>query len=317
MESEILGRYGYRTQSIDVEGLKGRGWRKSSFVLLKLPKCMMDSFAIVKRFRPQFVLGVGGYSSGPLCVASRIMGVPTAIHEQNSFPGITNRLLCRFADRVFISFDESRDHFPAGKVVLTGNPVREDLLSKKDLPRTDGKSFTVLVLGGSQGAKAINKAFVEALDHLRVLGRDLDVIHQTGPTDFERVTKEYSERDLRGEVVAFIQEMASAYHRAHLVVSRAGATTLFELAALGKPSILIPYPFAANQHQETNARALALLGGAEVIDQKDLTGERLGQALVRYMDDPSALKEMGERARRMARPDAAKTIVDHLLEMAR
>jgi UDP-N-acetylglucosamine--N-acetylmuramyl-(pentapeptide) pyrophosphoryl-undecaprenol N-acetylglucosamine transferase len=111
--------------------------------------------------------------------------------------------------------------------------------------------------------------------------------------------------------------MASAYHRAHLVVSRAGATTLFELAALGKPSILIPYPFAANQHQETNARALALLGGAEVIDQKDLTGERLGQALVRYMDDPSALKEMGERARRMARPDAAKTIVDHLLEMAR
>jgi UDP-N-acetylglucosamine--N-acetylmuramyl-(pentapeptide) pyrophosphoryl-undecaprenol N-acetylglucosamine transferase len=315
LESTLLARYGYRTTSIDVEGIKGRGWKKGLGVMVKLPKSIFQSASIIRNFSPVLVLGMGGYSAGPVCLAARYMGIPTAIHEQNSYPGITNRLLSRIVDRVFISFDESRNHFKTPSLFLTGNPIRSELFSDSGKGPDDQREFTVLVVGGSQGAKAINQVFAETLAYMKAQGRKLEVIHQTGNTDYGRVVQDYRNRKLKGELMPFIQDMTTAYNRADLVVSRAGATTIFELAALGKPSILIPYPHATNQHQETNALSLVRAGGAEMIRQSELTAEGLSRVLTKYMDDRSALEEMGKCARKIARTDAAKVIVDKLLEM--
>jgi UDP-N-acetylglucosamine--N-acetylmuramyl-(pentapeptide) pyrophosphoryl-undecaprenol N-acetylglucosamine transferase len=218
-------------------------------------------------------------------------------------------------DRVFISFEESRAHFSGGNLYLTGNPIREEFLVKKPRDRGGDPRFTVLVIGGSQGARAINDAFVEALVILKGGGRNLRIIHQTGGTDHDRIQVAYREKGLQGDVSAFIRDMAGAYAQADLVVSRAGAGAIFELAALGKPSILVPFPFAANHHQETNAGVLAEAGGAEIMVQEALSGKALADAVMKYMDNPELLAEMGEAARRVARPEAAQEIATLLMDM--
>jgi len=315
MEQEILKKEGFLQESITVEGLKGRGWKKAALVLAKLPWSLVQAVAILKRFSPRAVVGVGGYSSGPVCVGARIMGIPSAIHEQNSYPGLTNRLLCRVVDRVFISFEESRPHFPGGSLYLTGNPVREALFAAREGAPPEKAGFTVLILGGSQGAQAINRAFVKALEILRSRGRDISVIHQSGKANYQEVFEAYRARGLAGEVVPFIEDMAEAYGQADMVVSRAGAGTISELAALGKPSVLIPFPHAANNHQEVNARVLVGAEGAEMILEKDLTPQLLADTLLKYLDDRGALRAMGRAARAMGRRDAARIIVDHLGDM--
>ncbi|UCF56594.1 MAG: undecaprenyldiphospho-muramoylpentapeptide beta-N-acetylglucosaminyltransferase [Deltaproteobacteria bacterium] len=317
MESEILTRLGFPQETIHVEGIKGRGWKNGIMVLLKLPYSFFQSVSILKRFSPHLVLGVGGYSAGPVCLAARIMGIPTAIHEQNSFPGVTNRLLCRIVNKVFMSFEESREHFPGGTLCLTGNPIREELLGEKNAHKKTNERFTILVVGGSLGARPINRAFVAAMEILKAKGKDPFVIHQSGETDYGRVLEEYKQRGLEGDIMPFIQDMAEAYRQADMVVSRAGATTVSELAALGKPSILVPYPYAANRHQETNALMLVQVEGAEMILEKDLSGESLAELLMKYMDDRKALEKMGMQAAKMGRRDAAKVIVDHLEAMRR
>jgi UDP-N-acetylglucosamine--N-acetylmuramyl-(pentapeptide) pyrophosphoryl-undecaprenol N-acetylglucosamine transferase len=313
MESEIIMRSGFEHASIAVEGMKGRGW-KGAVVLLKLPWSFFQCVSIMREFKPHLVFGVGGYSSGPVCLTARILGIPSAVHEQNSYPGVTNRLLCRVVNRVFISFEESRNHFGGGSLYLTGNPIREEFLATRPGDRRDSR-FTVLAIGGSQGARAINDAFVEALAILKERGRDLKIIHQTGLVDHDRIQAAYREKELHAEVSAFIQDMAEAYARSDLVVSRAGAGAVFELAALGKPSILIPFPFAANNHQETNARVLAEAGGAEIMLQETLTGGALAGAVEKYMDNPEALADRGEAARRVAKPQAAREIANLLMDM--
>ncbi len=316
MESEILQRAGFQQASIAVEGLKGRGWKKGAMVLVKLPYSLFQSLGIIRAFRPDLVLGVGGYSAGPLCLAARIKGLPTAIHEQNSFPGLTNRLLCRIAHRVFISFEESRKHFPGGSLILTGNPVRRELLEEAAQVKKN-EEFTVLVTGGSQGARAVNQAFTAALGLLKKMGREPGVIHQTGANDYERVAEIYRREELKGQVSSFIEDMAEAYGRVDMVIGRAGATTVSELAALGKPAVLIPYPYAANNHQVTNAAMLVQAGGAEMLLEENLTGSALADLLLKYMDDRTALEEMGARSKAVGRPDAAGVIVNHLMEMVR
>ncbi len=320
MESEILQKHGFQVAFIHVEGMKGRGWKKGVAVLAMLPGSILQSIRIIRDFRPAVVIGVGGYSSGPFCLAARLMGVPTAIHEQNSYPGLTNRLLSPLVDQIFISFEESAPHFKGGKTVLTGNPVRRELTSPPPASAPSSSPFTVLVVGGSQGAKAINDIFVEAYDVLRKEGKAPDVIHQTGKQDHQKVLESYRTKvpdalASRANVLPFIEDMASAYQRADLVVGRAGATTLFELAALGKPSILIPYPYATNGHQETNARSLAQTGGAEMILQEDLSIRGLADRLAYHMDHPQQLKAMGDAAKKFSRPDADRIIVDHIFKL--
>jgi len=315
MEKDILCKAGFDAVSIDVEGIKGRGWKKGVPVLLRLPKSIFQSAGVIRRFSPSVVLGVGGYSSGPFCTAAKLMGVPTAIHEQNSYPGVTNRLLSHWVDRIFVSFEQSRTCFRKGEPILTGNPVRPELQQARIGARSKTQPFTILVMGGSQGARAINRVFVEALGLMEDKRKDMAVIHQTGQGDYERVMEDYRHRGLEAEIEPFIADMASAYSRADLVIGRAGASTIFELAAAGKPSILIPYPHATNRHQEINAGELVGVGGAEMILEKDLTAEGLAGVMTRYGDDPSTLRKMGERAHQISRMDAADVIVDQLMEM--
>ncbi|MGM0662972.1 MAG: undecaprenyldiphospho-muramoylpentapeptide beta-N-acetylglucosaminyltransferase [Thermodesulfobacteriota bacterium] len=312
METRILEKAGYRRVSIDVQALKGRGWKGGLATLLGLPRSFFEARRIVGRFSPGAVLGVGGYSSGPVCVAARTLDVPTAIHEQNSIPGLTNRLLSRIVDRVFISFEESRDRFPGGIRVFTGNPVREELLDLGPGDRRTGGPLSLLVVGGSQGARAVNTAVAYALLILKHRGRTLRVVHQTGEYDYERVLRIYSESGLEGVVTPFIDDMARAYRSADLVVGRAGASTVTELAAMGKPSILVPFPYAADDHQTANARALSEAGGAVLLPQRDLSATLLADLLEQYDEDRERLARAASRAREKGRPEAARAIVDQL-----
>ncbi len=315
IESEILDRYGFSQLSIDVEGLKGRGYIKGMVAIWRLPHALFQSFRIIRMRAPQLVVGVGGYSSGPVCLAAKIMGIPTAIHEQNTIPGFTNRVLSRIVDKVLISFDESSNYFLGRPVRLTGNPVRKELLTDTHRHNDTAKVFTVLVTGGSQGALAINNAAVKAMAIMKAEGKAFRVIHQTGETDFTRMKAEYATAGIQSEIHPFIRDMARAYSEADIVVSRAGATTISELAALGIPSILIPFPYATNRHQEINARVLVDTGGAEILLQKDLSGERLADILMGYMNNRTALNKMGEQAIQKGLPNAASAIVDQLEEI--
>ena len=315
IESRVLSNTGFRQDSINVEGIKGRGL-KALWAVLKLPYSLIQSFQKINRLSPDLVLGVGGYSSGPVVLAAWLMKIPTAIHEQNSYPGFANRVLCRIADRVFISFEDSRKFFPSGPILLTGNPVRKEFLEKREPGEKKIEEFTILVTGGSQGAKAINKAFVKALEILKQKGKEPRVIHHTGQEDVDRVMAEYRDKGLTGDITPFIEDMREAYDKADIFIGRAGAGTIFELAALGKPSILIPYPNSPNRHQESNAMALASVGGAEIVYQDKLAeGRVLADLLIRYMEDRPALIKMGGMAETIARPDATRIIANELCEM--
>ncbi len=313
--AEILRRAGYEPAFLDIEGLKGRGAKRGLKVLGLLPKSFLQARKILRSYMPKVILGVGGYSAGPVCVAGRTMGIPTAIHEQNAYPGLTNRWLSRIVDCVFISFEQTGEALKGPEPILTGTPVREGFFQVYGVrPNKDGK-FTILVTGGSQGARAINNAVVEALCILKQKGMFVQVIHQTGELDYQETVSRYKDNGLDGKVVDFIKDMAGAYREADLVICRSGASTIFELAAAGRPAILIPYPYATNRHQELNAMAMAELGGAEVLLQSDLSSESLASLINKYMNDRQALEQMAQQARKLSRPDAAKLIVDGLVKL--
>jgi UDP-N-acetylglucosamine--N-acetylmuramyl-(pentapeptide) pyrophosphoryl-undecaprenol N-acetylglucosamine transferase len=315
MESEIIGKAGFEARSIDVEGILGKGLLSLTKALVKTLVGSVQALAIVKDFKPCVIVGVGGYSSGPVCLVAWFLGIPTAIHEQNSFPGLTNRVLARFAKKVFISFEESRKYFKRGDLLLSGNPIRDELVRGRPSSGEAHGRFVILVMGGSQGARAINRAVVSALRELKK-GGDLPlVIHQTGKNDFQEIRDDYHANGFDGEVREFIDDMATAYARADLVISRAGATTIAELAALGKPSILVPYPYAAHKHQEANARALVARGGADMILEGDLDGTSLAGKVRTYMQNRDELQKMSSRALKAGRPGAREIIVEGLLEL--
>ncbi len=302
---------------LTVSPLMGRGIPGALAGVVALPAAFRESFRGLSRFSPHLVLGVGGYSSGPLLAAAILMGVPTAIQEQNLLPGATNRILGRFVTRVFLSFDESCRYFPAGKAVVTGNPVRRAIREGlRGADRRARRAFTVCVLGGSQGAHRINELVIEALEGLRDIAKKLRFIHQTGASDAEWVGKAYRKKGFAAAVAPFIEDMARAYAAAHLVISRAGATTLSELMIAGRAAVLIPYPHAARRHQEANARWMADKGAAEVLMEETLTGQRLAGAIRGYLTDRRALASMEARAKSTARPDAAERIVEECWRIA-
>ncbi len=283
--------------------------------LFKLPLSLFQSMSIIRRVSPDIILGVGGYSSGPLCLAGRLMGVPVVIHEQNSYPGLTNRLLSRVADRVFISFEESRRYFSSGTIVLTGNPVRDVFKGGAKPLATEKDTLTIFVTGGSQGAVAVNTLFMDALNIMKEQSVMTEVIHHTGHLDYERVKNEYERRGLKGLITPFIDNMRDAYEQADIFIGRAGAGTIFEVAAMGRAAILIPLPGSANNHQESNAMALVRAGGAVMMSQHELNGKKMAQKLMELKDDRAALIKMGLSSMEVARVDAAKAIVDEMCKL--
>ena len=308
MEVSTLSRKGFSHMAIAAEGFKERGLWRQIRSLLKIPLGVWQALRIIWRFDPDVIIGVGGYSSGPVAIAGRLMRKRVCIHEQNILPGLTNRILGRFADRIFVSFPDKFGAFDPSRTIVTGNPVRRELLDKRPGEKGSGP-FSILILGGSQGAHAVNHVVVEALDHLKSPGR-MTFIHQTGENDAAWVTQAYEKRRMKATVKPFFEDMAGAYGKADLVVCRAGATTVSELMALGKPAILIPFPFAANNHQELNARYVADAGGAEVMLEKELSGAVLASRLDHYASNLPVLSDMKDRTMALARPDAADSIVD-------
>jgi UDP-N-acetylglucosamine--N-acetylmuramyl-(pentapeptide) pyrophosphoryl-undecaprenol N-acetylglucosamine transferase len=312
LETSVLARLGWPQQTITIEGIKGRSRWHQLTAALKIPTAVWQSGCLLKAFKPHVVLGVGGYSAGPVVAAAWRRGIPTALHEQNQLPGVTNRLVGRLVDRVYLSFVESRVHFNPAKVRISGNPVRDEIvtLAACPAPPEQDRPFTVLVVGGSQGAHAINQAVLDALPALK--GRDLQLVHQTGEQDQARVQQAYAREGVPARVQAFFDDMAAQYRHADLIICRAGATTVAEITVLGKAALFVPFPHAADDHQTKNAQALVDAGAAEMITQKALNGKVLAQSLERLMQAPGHLAQMARMARELGRPDAARVIVDDI-----
>lgn len=317
IEARVLPRLGYRLECIATAGLR----RVSLVARIKgvwlLLVSYLQSKRIVREFRPDLVLGVGGYASGPLVLAARRLGCPCFIHEQNALPGLTNRLLAKRAKKVFISIEESRKYVPTAKALLTGNPLRRQILegARKARPDTEGPvDFHLFVFGGSAGAHRINLAMTEALPHLVEFKERMTITHQTGESDLSTVRDAYKAAGFQAEVMPFIDDMAEAYRRADLVVCRAGATTVAEVTMCGKACVFIPFPYATDDHQRKNAEALVDRGAGFMILDRELSGKGLAKMISELALDPERLESVGSNAAALARPDAAKAIVDAMLE---
>jgi UDP-N-acetylglucosamine--N-acetylmuramyl-(pentapeptide) pyrophosphoryl-undecaprenol N-acetylglucosamine transferase len=317
-EKTTLAKAGFDHKSITVEGIKGRGITKQLISAFKIPKGMFESIAIIKSFKPNLVIGVGSYSSGPIVFMAWLLGIKIALHEQNILPGITNRMLSHFADRIYISFEKTKKLSSGKKTVISGNPLRKgitDIAKRADTAHGQyEKPFTVLILGGSQGAHSINMTIIEALSHIKDT-KKMYFVHQTGLSDIETVAKAYEQNKINSDVKAFFDDMPIKYNQADLIICRAGATTVAEITAIGRGAIYIPYPFAANDHQIQNAQALCNAGAAEMIAEKDLTGKILAEKIAYFSQNPKELLKMATLAKTFGRPDAAAIIVNDCYKM--
>ncbi|MFZ5471944.1 MAG: undecaprenyldiphospho-muramoylpentapeptide beta-N-acetylglucosaminyltransferase [Myxococcota bacterium] len=315
LEARVVPAAGYKLETIRVRGLKGMGPLKLLLGLVALPLAFAESWRVLRRHRPDVVVGVGGYSSGPVVLAAWLQRVPTAVQEQNALPGLTNRILGRIVRAVFIAFEEARRFFPAKKTHLIGNPVRRKLLDNYLRSHVAHERFTVLIVGGSLGAKGVNARVLEALEHLGDLKESLHFVHQTGKADLETVKKAYAQRGFSAQVVEFIDDMSQAYAQSELVICRAGATTLAELTVCRKAAILIPFPYATDDHQAVNASAMVSAGAALMFREQDLNGPVLAEHIRQLKSDPARLRKMEKMAGLLGRPEAAKELADVCVQM--
>jgi UDP-N-acetylglucosamine--N-acetylmuramyl-(pentapeptide) pyrophosphoryl-undecaprenol N-acetylglucosamine transferase len=310
LETRLVPQAGFELSLIESAGLKNVGMTARLRGLLVLPKSFFAARRLIQEFRPDIVVGAGGYVSGPVLLTAALMRIPTLVMESNALPGFTNRRLARFVDRAAVTFEAALPFF-RGKGVVTGNPVRREFF---DIPpkSRDATRFSLLVFGGSQGARAINEAMVAALPHLEEESKRLHITHQTGEADFEKVQVGYMDAGWgeQANVRRYIDDMVREFAGADLIICRAGATTSAELVAAGKAAIMIPFPQAADDHQRKNAEALQAAGASRLILQPELTGERLAEEIRALVKEPNHLTQMEEASRKLARGDAAAAAVD-------
>ena len=316
IEGRVVPREGFELDLLRSAGLKGMSVMARLRGLLLLPLSALDAVRILWRRGPDLVIGVGGYSSGPVVLAAALGRIPTLLLEQNAVPGLTNRLLARVVSAAAVTFDSTVSYF-GRRAFVAGNPVRPEFLAEHLSPsvRPPGPP-RILIFGGSQGSHAINVAMVEAAPHLAASAGGMALTHQTGERDLELVSDGYSRAGIDARVEPFLFAMDSEMRQADLVVCRAGATTLAELTASGRPALLVPLPTAADDHQRMNADVLAASGAAEVIEQRRMTGALLAERIIALVGDPARLAAMSLAARRMARPDAAMVIADRAFQLA-
>jgi UDP-N-acetylglucosamine--N-acetylmuramyl-(pentapeptide) pyrophosphoryl-undecaprenol N-acetylglucosamine transferase len=314
IEARIVPREGFPLDLIRVTGLKRKSVSERLRGALLLPLAAVDAWRIISRRRPDVVIGVGGFASGPALGIAALRRLPTLVLEQNALPGLTNRLLAPFVRAAAVNFQEALRYFPKTGFVA-GNPVRPEFLSTTEANEahdTPRNAAQVLIVGGSQGAHAINVAMVEAAPRLAAAGLRVAITHQSGERDLDLVRAAYERAGLVARVEAFLYQVHREMKAADLVICRAGATTLAELSASGRASILVPLPTATDDHQRKNAGVLASAGAALVIEQRELDGDRLAMAIVGVLGDPQRREQMGQAARRLARPDAAERIADRV-----
>ena len=325
IEETVLAKTEFDTRLISVHGIKGKGIFTKLGSLFQLPKGLAEAIRLLAEFKPDVVIGMGAYSAGPVIVAAWMLRMHRVIHEQNSIPGLTNRLLATMAEKIYVSFpDTGFKRSVRHKVKFFGNPVRRDILASvdaddpKEFPVDESRQlFTVLVLGGSQGAHSINMAVLDSLIHLQELNgaKRFCFIHQTGERDAEEVAKVYRQMKMAAEVAPFFSDMAELYRRADLVICRSGATTVAELTVAGKAAVFIPFPFATDDHQVLNAKALAEEGAAAMILEKDLTGKLLADKMVYYFQNSVMTAKMAKKIQGFGHPKAAENIVDDICRL--
>jgi len=314
VDQQAMAQYGFESRSVSCGALKGKSVGAKIKTMLQLPWSLWQAWRLLGAIKPKLVLGVGGYVTGPVMMAAKLRGAVTCIHEQNSVPGLANRRLGSMVDQVFVSIPGSERYFPPGKCLLSGNPLRREILELARKP-AQGGGTTLLVLGGSQGAHRLNTLLPQAVRDLGPLPDGFSVVHQTGKADETMVREAYQAAGIKAEVAAFFTNMAEVYAKASLVISRAGATTLAEITALGKPSILIPFPFAADDHQRKNAEALVAGGAACILLEEGLTSEALSRELAAFLHDHDRQLQLGQAARQLAKPEAVQTIVAQCLAL--
>ena len=318
LETEAIRRTSFEHRAISAGGLKGRGLIRQTAALVKVAKGLVESLALLGTFKPDLVIGVGGYVSGPMVLAARLRGITCVLQEQNVIPGITNRMLAPLVRRIFAAFPDTRGRGVQKKMAVMGNPVRKeffrsmDALEKGEVGGAKDR-FTVLVVGGSQGARGINDAVTKALDHLPL--ERMEFVHQTGLSELPSVRSAYKARGAKATVETFFVDIANRYRTADLVICRSGATTVAEVSAMGKPAVFVPFPFATDDHQRLNALSLVDQGAAEMILERDLTGELLAERISHFERHPEALCAMAEKARACGKPDAARRIVEDCYEL--
>ncbi|MDA3970153.1 MAG: undecaprenyldiphospho-muramoylpentapeptide beta-N-acetylglucosaminyltransferase [Desulfobulbaceae bacterium] len=315
-DKRVLADVDFKSMPLNSKGIKGKSLIDRLVALLQLPLSLVAALKIIGDFKPEVVLGVGGYVTGPMLLAAWLRGVPTCIHEQNSLPGLANRILSKFVTRVYVSLPGTEKHFPRNKTIHTGNPVRQEVKSLRSGEKKQG-GFTLLVMGGSLGAHAINQAMIEAVQVLKKrVPLGFSIIHQTGNEDEEKVREAYADGGLTATVSPFIHEMPMAMAKADLVVGRAGATSLAELTVMGKPMILIPYPHAADNHQELNGAMLVQGGAARMIRESELSGIGLAEEILALVQSDDKRQKMADMALKFGEPDAAQKIVSQCLALA-
>lgn len=308
LESKIVPRAGFDLELINVGALKGVSIFERTKSLVGLPMSFVAALRILKRFKPDVVIGVGGYSSGPTLLMAALSRIPTMIVEPNAMPGFTNRVLARFIDAAALSFADAQKYF-GSRGVVTGNPVRVDFARLAKKQRTE--RLNVLIFGGSQGARAINDAVIGALPLLPSIRDRLSLTHQTGERDYETVRQGYANASFDdADVRPFIHDMADQYARADLLICRSGATTVAEVAAAGKAAIFIPFPFATDDHQRKNAEAFVRVGAGRMILQRDLTPARVVKELNQLVENPGEIDRMEEASRGLGRADSTERAVD-------
>ena len=314
-ESKLAQEAGLQFIGLPVRGVLGRGFRALS-ALAAMARAICSARGIIARFCPDVVAGFGSYASMPAMAAARLAGIPIAVHEQNAVSGLSNRLMGRMASRIFLSLPDHLHSFDEKRCIFTGNPVRSaiaSLFNVRPKHRDDPRPH-LLVMGGSQGAKAINSAILASLPRFS----EIFIRHQTGAADYERVKAGYEAHGInndQADVLPFISDVAAAYADADIVLCRAGATTVAELALAGKPSVLIPFPYATHDHQTGNARAMENAGAAVLIAEKELPERDLTGEVLELLHDPQRLEAMGRAARKCAKPNAAHDVACGLFKL--
>jgi UDP-N-acetylglucosamine--N-acetylmuramyl-(pentapeptide) pyrophosphoryl-undecaprenol N-acetylglucosamine transferase len=315
IEFRVIPELGYPLHLIPVRGIKGGKILSKLLGLFILPIAFFKCIGILRKVKPDVVVGVGGYASGPMVMTAALFGYVTAILEQNTVPGVTNRMLGKRVKKVFISFDESKKFFPEKKIIYSGNPVRKkicDNIEKNKVEKT-GDNVNILVFGGSQGAHRINVLMSEGIGLLK--DKNISILHQTGKMDKEFVEEKYKNSGVEGEVKEFINDMAKAYGWADIIICRAGATTIAELSIAKKPCILIPYPYASDNHQEHNARSLENQGKAFCLVERELSEEILMDKIIDLIDDEKLREKMINNMGSSLHKDAAHNISSGIIEL--
>ncbi len=315
IEAKVVPQNNLKLELIEVSGLKRVGFLKRLKGLFRLPKAVWRSVQILRSYKPDVVVGVGGYASGPVVLAAWLMRIPTAVQEQNALPGFTNRVLSKLVDVVFTAFPEAEQQFPKKKVQMLGNPIRRALLDNYLMESVRHEKFNLLVFGGSQGAHVLNRTMIEAVPFLESVKDKIRIVHQTGGREVDEVRAGYEKASADAEVHDFIRDMSGAYAQADAIVCRAGATTLAELTVAKKAAILVPFAAAADNHQEINARSLVQAGAAAMIPEKELSGERLAKEIFALMN-AERRQQMEKAAGHLGRPEAAREIADVLVELS-